>query len=209
MTSSNNPEITPEIALTWFDDAVKRGPKPQASDLGNLVDLANSIGLYSSRQLHIVYLPPSKLTNFDVLNDEEFEITRSLQQPLKKLLEGLPAVTQAFKNNDLGPRTIKKLEALQKALVALDSEAPYLFTAPAPGGRDRDWHVCAWILRLPIELVLRRIGRTRISAKPDGPLVKVLEAALKDLGRDICKSAISTELKRAKRREGFTDNLYY
>ena len=107
--------ITARIALAWFEAVLKHGPKPRLKDLRLLVRAFNSLDLYSPRQLHLIDpdFPESNLTDFDVLSDDQFLLARKLQRPLHALLESLPAVTHAFKDNELTSRTIHSLGVLE------------------------------------------------------------------------------------------------
>jgi hypothetical protein len=145
------------------------------------------------------------LTDLDVLSDSDISQALAVQRPLNNLRKRLPPLIGIYERNEIDPLIMHRLKQLSAAIKSLFQDAAYLFEQSKRGGKNPGWHIQAHMLRYPIEQVWKKCGRAQLSNKPDGPLVKVLRYALKAVsGRNISKHTISTELKRAKRRRGFT-----
>jgi hypothetical protein len=200
--------ITPAVAIGWFATVKNsRSPfEPTIADVSPLVETVNELPLYTDRELKIIDpdLPLGSLEDLDEVTDlGEFKQVSAIGQSLRVLKRKLPQVIELYQRNELDRLVLHRLKQLDTALTALAREAAYLFQGPKPGGTDRSWHVHAHVLRFPIERILKKLGRTKLSTKPTGPLVRILGLALKaTTGRKLSEHTISTELNRARRRRG-------
>jgi hypothetical protein len=205
MTTSEEP-ITTEEVLDWFRSATSaRYPKvPLAEHVWLLVRTVNELRHYKNnkRTLKIIETPVDELTDLDALTElADVENALAAQHTLRNLHKQLPILIEIYQRKILDARVTLRLRQLLAALTELREDASVLFELPGPGGQEGHWHIQAHMLRGPIEFAWKQAGRSQLSNKPAGPLVKVLSHAVKAVyGRQVSRHTISTELKRDKRR---------
>lgn len=173
--------IKPEEVLSWFK-GVSSGRENRSLSVEDVKPLTSLVNFYrinpmTDRQVKIE-TAFTRWNELFTLDDEEFTKLEPCLQTLKDLKLRLPKLIAAYENHLPDTWELTQFRLLREMLATLESKAGYIFSVRASGGQTKAWHGPAIKMRYLIEIILKNMGRHRISVKPNGPMTGILVQAL-------------------------------
>jgi hypothetical protein len=172
----------------WFRDAMpercRRRPVP-VTEIARIARLVNEYG------------PLPRPRNVEAEREVTNTLVHDLQFAVEKLELTLQPVLDLLQCNPTpgDPAVTRLVDLWDAARLA----GPYIGRPPTQGSHPL-WHYWAWGLEDPVRVALKKAGAP-FSRKADGPLVRIISAALVVLGgKERKPDTIAAALKRRRRK---------